>query len=165
MDCYRWNGRPVRPGLPEEDVYWPEPIPPAPSSLEQALSLLERSIEEGHALRLEIVCPAHAEAREVHLVGGAVRPARGAHEVAFVRPVPDDRGRRDVRRPLDRRLVGGQVRDRNVRDLHPDEERIGSRIPVGGPGLRSGPDLVRRIHGQWREGHLVRGRVVPRSVL
>jgi inosine-uridine nucleoside N-ribohydrolase len=41
LDCYR-----SRPGLPDEDVYWPEPIPPAPTSLDQALSLLERSIEQ-----------------------------------------------------------------------------------------------------------------------
>src|SRR3990172_2073473 len=42
LDCYR-----VRPGLPDEAVYWPEPIPPAPTPLDQALSLLERSIEQG----------------------------------------------------------------------------------------------------------------------
>ncbi|MCI0395233.1 MAG: nucleoside hydrolase [Chloroflexi bacterium] len=42
LDCYR-----SRPGLPDEAVYWPEPVPPAPTSLDQALSLLERSIEQG----------------------------------------------------------------------------------------------------------------------
>ena len=42
LNCYR-----VRPGLPDEAVYWPEPIPPAPTPLDQALSLLERSIEQG----------------------------------------------------------------------------------------------------------------------
>ena len=36
-----------RPGLPDEDAYWPQPVPPAPTSLDQALSLLERGIEQG----------------------------------------------------------------------------------------------------------------------
>lgn len=34
------------PDLPDEAAYWPEPIAPAPNSLDQALSLLEQSIEE-----------------------------------------------------------------------------------------------------------------------
>lgn len=42
LDCYR-----SRPGWPDEDVYWPELIPPAPTSLDHALSLLKRSIEQG----------------------------------------------------------------------------------------------------------------------
>ena len=42
LGCYR-----VRPGLPDEAVYWPEAVPPAPTSLDQALALLERSIEQG----------------------------------------------------------------------------------------------------------------------
>jgi purine nucleosidase len=42
LNCYRsWQG------LPDEKVYWPEPITPVPTSLEQALSLLERSIDQG----------------------------------------------------------------------------------------------------------------------
>lgn len=41
LDCYR-----VRPGFPDENRYWPEPIP-APGTLDQALSLLERSIVQG----------------------------------------------------------------------------------------------------------------------
>lgn len=41
LGCYRdW------PGLPEEEVYWPEPITPTPTSLDRALDLLERSIKE-----------------------------------------------------------------------------------------------------------------------
>jgi len=42
LDCYRsWQG------LLDEGAYWPEPIPPAPAPLNQALTLLERSIEQG----------------------------------------------------------------------------------------------------------------------
>jgi purine nucleosidase len=45
MDCYRsWQG------LPDEKVYWPEPITPVPTSLDQTLSLLERSIEQGASI-------------------------------------------------------------------------------------------------------------------
>ena len=33
--------------MPDEKVYWPEPITPVETSLDQALSLLERSIEQG----------------------------------------------------------------------------------------------------------------------
>src|SRR5438270_12091724 len=39
LGCYRsW------PGLPDENMYWPEPVPPAPGPLDHALSLLERGI-------------------------------------------------------------------------------------------------------------------------
>jgi purine nucleosidase len=42
LNCYRsWQD------LPDEKVYWPDPITPAPTPLDQALSLLERSIEQG----------------------------------------------------------------------------------------------------------------------
>ncbi|MFN2515226.1 MAG: nucleoside hydrolase [Pyrinomonadaceae bacterium] len=42
LHCYRsWQG------LPDEDAYWPEPIPPAPTSLDEALTLLQNSIEQG----------------------------------------------------------------------------------------------------------------------
>jgi inosine-uridine nucleoside N-ribohydrolase len=42
LDCYRlWQG------LPGENNYWPEPIPSSPTSLDHALDLLERSIEQG----------------------------------------------------------------------------------------------------------------------
>src|SRR3990172_770551 len=42
LGCFR-----IWPGLPEEADYWPEPIPPAPNSLDQTLTLIERSIEQG----------------------------------------------------------------------------------------------------------------------
>jgi purine nucleosidase len=42
LGCYRF-----RPGLLDENIYWPEPIPATPAPIAQALSLLERSIEQG----------------------------------------------------------------------------------------------------------------------
>src|SRR5215813_5717332 len=39
--CYRWW-----PGLPDEAAYWPDPITSSPTPLEDALSLLEHSIEQ-----------------------------------------------------------------------------------------------------------------------
>jgi purine nucleosidase len=42
LDCYR-----VKPGLPEEADYWPEPVPPLPGPLDAALDLLQASIEQG----------------------------------------------------------------------------------------------------------------------
>src|ERR1700722_1372530 len=41
LDCYRvWQG------LPDERAYWPEPIPPLPNPIDDALNLLERSIQQ-----------------------------------------------------------------------------------------------------------------------
>ena len=81
LDCYR-----VRPGLPDEDVYWPEPIPPAPTSLDQALSLLERSIEQGAIIAaigaytnlalLEKRSPGILRSARLYLMGGYVFPPR-----------------------------------------------------------------------------------------
>src|SRR5262245_24619189 len=48
LDCYRWW-----PGLPDEGAYWPEPIPAAPTSLDDALALLESSITQ-HAVIVAI---------------------------------------------------------------------------------------------------------------
>jgi inosine-uridine nucleoside N-ribohydrolase len=42
LGCYR-----QRPELPDESSYWPEPVPPCPTSLDDALSLLESSIDQG----------------------------------------------------------------------------------------------------------------------
>jgi purine nucleosidase len=81
LDCYR-----SRPGLPDEDVYWPEPIPPAPTSLDQALSLLERSIEQGAIIAaigpytnlalLEKRSPGILRSARLYLMGGYVFPPR-----------------------------------------------------------------------------------------
>jgi purine nucleosidase len=81
LDCYR-----LYPGLPDEEVYWPEPIPPAPTSLDQALSLLERSIEQG-AIVVAIGCttnlallekrsPGILRRARLYLMGGYVFPPR-----------------------------------------------------------------------------------------
>jgi len=77
LDCYRsWQG------LPDEDVYWPEPIPPVPTSLDQALSLLERSIEQGAIIAaigaftnlalLEKRSPGILRRAKLYLMGGYV---------------------------------------------------------------------------------------------
>ena len=81
LDCYR-----SRPGLPAEDVYWPEPIPPAPTSLGQALSLLEHSIEQGAIIAaigpytnlalLEKRSPGILRSARLYLMGGYVFPPR-----------------------------------------------------------------------------------------
>ena len=42
LNCYRFF-----PGLPEENRYWPEPIPPAPGPIDKALDLLQSGIEDG----------------------------------------------------------------------------------------------------------------------
>ncbi len=81
LDCYR-----SRPGLPDEDAYWPEPIPPAPTSLDEALSLLERSIEQGAIIAaigpytnlalLEKRSPGILRSARLYLMGGYVFPPR-----------------------------------------------------------------------------------------
>lgn len=81
LGCYR-----SRPGFPEEDVYWPEPIPPAPTSLDQALSLLERSIEQDAIIAaigpytnlalLEKRSPGILRCARLYLMGGYVFPPR-----------------------------------------------------------------------------------------
>ena len=81
LDCYR-----VRPGLPDENVYWPEPIPPAPTPLDQALSLLERSIKQGANIAaigaytnlalLENRSPGILRRARLYLMGGYVFPPR-----------------------------------------------------------------------------------------
>lgn len=81
LDCYR-----VRPGLPDEAAYWPEPIPPAPAPLDRALSLLERSIEQGAIIAaigaytnlalLEKRAPGILQRARLYLMGGYVFPPR-----------------------------------------------------------------------------------------
>lgn len=81
LDCYR-----IYPGLPDEAVYWPEPIPPAPTSLDRALSLLERSIEQGAIIAaigpytnlalLEKRSPGILRSARLYLMGGYVFPPR-----------------------------------------------------------------------------------------
>ena len=76
----------VWPGLPDETAYWPEPVPSAPTSLDQALSLLERSIEQGAIIAaigaytnlalLEKRSPGILRKAKLYLMGGYVYPPR-----------------------------------------------------------------------------------------
>ena len=76
----------VWPGLPDETAYWPEPVPPAPTPLDQALSLLERSIEQGAIIAaigaytnlalLEQRSPGILREAKLFLMGGYVYPTR-----------------------------------------------------------------------------------------
>src|SRR5215475_5948958 len=84
LGCFRI--RPDLPLVPNERVYWPEPIPPAPSSLDQALDLLERSIEQGAIIAaigactnlalLERRAPGILRRARLYLMGGYVFPPR-----------------------------------------------------------------------------------------
>ena len=81
LDCYR-----SRPGLPDEAVYWPEPIAPAPTPVDEALALLERSIEQGAIIAaigpytnlalLEKRSPGILRRASLYLMGGYVFPPR-----------------------------------------------------------------------------------------
>lgn len=81
LGCYR-----VRPGLPDETVYWPEPVPPFPTTLDKALSLLKQSIEQGAIIAaigaftnlalLEERYPGLLRNAKLFLMGGYVFPPR-----------------------------------------------------------------------------------------
>ncbi len=84
LDCYR-----IYPGLPDEAVYWPEPIPPAPGPLDAALDLLQRSIEQGAIIAaigaytnlalLEKRSPGILRNANLVLMGGYVFPPRAGY--------------------------------------------------------------------------------------
>jgi inosine-uridine nucleoside N-ribohydrolase len=82
LGCYRsW------PALPDEAAYWPEPIPPAPTPLADALASIERSIEQGAVIAaigpftnlalLERRSPGLLRGARLYLMGGYVFPPRG----------------------------------------------------------------------------------------
>ena len=74
------------PGLPDEAAYWPEPVPPAPTPLDEALSLLQRSVEQGAIIAaigpftnlalLEKRSPGILRRARLVLMGGYVFPPR-----------------------------------------------------------------------------------------
>jgi inosine-uridine nucleoside N-ribohydrolase len=84
LGCFRIN--PDLPLVPDEEMYWPEPIVPAPSPLNQALYLLERSIEQGAIIAaigaftnlalLEKRSPGILSKSKLYLMGGYVFPPR-----------------------------------------------------------------------------------------
>jgi inosine-uridine nucleoside N-ribohydrolase len=71
--------------LPPAERYWPEPVPPLPGSLDAALDLLERNIEDGATViaigpftnlaLLERQHPGILRQAKLYLMGGHVRPA------------------------------------------------------------------------------------------
>jgi purine nucleosidase len=79
LNCYRFF-----PGLPAENRYWPEPIPPAPGPLAKALDLLQRSIDDGAIIAgigaytnlalLENRNPGSLRRAKLCLMGGCVFP-------------------------------------------------------------------------------------------
>jgi purine nucleosidase len=81
LGCYR-----SRLDYPDERIYWPEPIAPAPGPLEQALSLLKQSIEQNATIvaigpftnlsLLEKRTPGILHEARLFLMGGYVFPPR-----------------------------------------------------------------------------------------
>jgi inosine-uridine nucleoside N-ribohydrolase len=81
LGCYR-----SRLDYPEERIYWPEPIPPAPGPLEKALSLLRQSIDQDAIIAvigpftnlslLEKRTPGILRSANLFLMGGYVFPPR-----------------------------------------------------------------------------------------
>ncbi len=75
--------------LPDEAAYWPEAILPAPGPIEDALSLLARSVEQGAAIvaigattnlaLLETRHPGILSRAELYLMGGYVHPPRAGY--------------------------------------------------------------------------------------
>jgi len=73
-------------GLPVEERYWPEPVPPSPNPIEQALQLLKRSIEQGATIvgigpftnlyLLDLQYPGILMQARLFLMGGYVYPTR-----------------------------------------------------------------------------------------
>ena len=70
--------------LPREELYWPEPVAPAPTPLADALALLKRSIEDGARIvaigpytnlaLLDEAYPGLLARADLYLMGGHLRP-------------------------------------------------------------------------------------------
>jgi inosine-uridine nucleoside N-ribohydrolase len=79
----------VRAGLPDEAAYWPEPIPPHPTPLDDALDLFERSIRQGALIiavgaftnlaLLEQRSPGILRQAKLTMMGGYVFPTRQSY--------------------------------------------------------------------------------------
>jgi inosine-uridine nucleoside N-ribohydrolase len=77
---------PMELGLPSEARYWPEPIAPLKNSIDEALELLKRSIEQGAIIvaigpltnlyLLDIKYPGILKQTEIFFTGGCVHPVR-----------------------------------------------------------------------------------------
>lgn len=73
-------------GYPDEEKYWPTPITPSPSPLEEALKLLKKSIEQGAAIiaigpftnlyLLDLQYPGILMQADLFLMGGYIYPIR-----------------------------------------------------------------------------------------
>ncbi len=73
-------------GLPPEDRYWPEPIPPQPGPLETALDLLKTGVDQGATIiaigmytnlyLLEMRYPGILARADLYLMGGYIYPPR-----------------------------------------------------------------------------------------
>ena len=73
-------------GYPSEPAYWPEPVPPSPNPLEDALRLLKNSIDQGAAIvgigpftnlaLLERQYPGILQQASLFLMGGYIFPVR-----------------------------------------------------------------------------------------
>jgi len=82
LGCFRWQM-----GFPDDGAYWPESIPRSPNPLDDALRLIERSVEAGATVvavgpytnlsRLEYQRPGLLATASLYLMG------------FFVRPIPD----------------------------------------------------------------------------
>ena len=80
------GGYRIFPGLPDEAAYWPEPIPPAPGPADDALDLLQHSIEQGAIIAaigaytnlalLEKRAPGILRRARLVLMGGYIFPPR-----------------------------------------------------------------------------------------
>lgn len=81
---YRWEMH-----YPPEDRYWPEPISPAPSPVQEAIELLKSSIESGATIvgigpytnlsLLEAQHPGILSQAKITLMGGAIDPPRSGY--------------------------------------------------------------------------------------
>jgi len=76
----------IKPGYPDEEIYWGKRITPSPNSLDKALLLLKKSIEQGATVvgigpytNLHLVerqFPGILQSAELFLMGGYIYPPR-----------------------------------------------------------------------------------------